>query len=209
MLLGSKIKTLFGSFVLAFALIGCSPSDNAQRDPQNTNFESNTLKYHYIQEGCDTYPRIAVDQAQYCRNLQWDGANNSCALRLREEAFYKNCPGETWNPHRVAGTILDYRGLHINCSVTDGDPSPSDIMAGRRYINRQHSIDPLTVIPHKQFVAVITRVSDTEKPTVLIQLADSYPEGRVFAEKKAVGTGTFELRSMTPESRVICDIEIR
>jgi len=204
------MRALFLALALIPVLVSCSDTNlSNQRDPQNTIFESHTERYRFIENNCDTYPRMAVSLEQYCRNLQWNHANNNCAHATREKLFAEKCPGQTWNPEKVSEEIRGKLGVHVLCSVTDGDPSPTDLQAGRRYINFQYSVDPITIIPHSQFLAVIKQTSEGDQFQAEVSLMTNYPDGQVIARKTVTQTGLVEVSSLTPESRVSCDIQLR
>jgi hypothetical protein len=166
----------------ALAFTGCNSGPDGASQNTTTTTVQQTFRYQYDVNGCDTHPRLAISTGQLCQNLQFDGANNSCAEDARKAKFNDACPGQTWNPQAASDAINGKPGAHVNCFVSDGYASIEQLESGERYVNEQYTADPLTVIPHDDFVAVVTQSLAAGKFTLHIKLMTDYPDGTVIGE---------------------------
>ncbi len=157
------MKILIALSPLMILSISCKPSNSGSRDPQGQDLKTDgngesklSLRYRFTsdEDRCDTYPRIASDLEQLCRNLQLPEANNNCAESQRHEFFLEACPHRTWDPVRTRYQVLRQRGFHLDCEVADFDFSDSTYVPPNtgRFISRQHSVDPVMILPHNHFV---------------------------------------------------------
>lgn len=194
--------------ICAFLFVGgCSGSSgNNGNSDQNTNVE--TYQYRFSDNGCDTGPRFAVSRDQLCRNLQLDSSNNGCALDARKQYFQDHCPTVTWDPDGTHKALKAAHGASTNCFVSAGQPSLDDLADQKTYVNEQFTIDPLTVIPHDNFVAVITQSLKNGNFILHIKLMTSYPNGTVIAEGQKnwqdQNPDEYQLDGTSPPSRASC-----
>ena len=166
------MKYFLAGLLLCAVVGGCSGSGGSN---DSTNSSSDTTQYRFSINGCDTGPRYAISRDQLCRNLQFEAANNECASTKREEFFGEHCPGQTWNPEAVRQAINSAPGAHVNCYITDGE-NPT-------FTNHQYTIDPLTIIPHDNFVAVVTQSLSNGTIDVHVKLMTAYPGGNLNPER--------------------------
>lgn len=57
---------------------------------------SESRKYQFVQNGCDTGEHQFDSQDAECEGLKNDKLNNECAYGLRKQAFLEKCPGKAW-----------------------------------------------------------------------------------------------------------------
>lgn len=65
-------------------LAACSSSNETK---------TSSLKYQYVENGCDTGVHVFSSQADYCNALKDSSLNNGCAYTIRKQTFEANCQG--------------------------------------------------------------------------------------------------------------------